>query len=273
MNAVRFCMHALVPIFAVVAFNPAYASNPIPITADEAFDAVQRQVFPGTEDPAIVVLVDVRDPQEILSSGAAAKVNEIAFLNGKENVEPDWGNVRLVHDGKFIEYYKDGRYNRVTVDKLESLSTEAISYNIKLWDQIETGFDESSLQSTADDFADALVGLIETTNPDVIILYCRTGGRSSYAGQLILNGEYTYKTVKYSSDLFPISYMGQVYEVDDPDGSNGRGGFSGYDYSNVFNGYAGFPGRMTDTQDVPSASWKDSGLPVKRAAKPLPPPE
>jgi rhodanese-related sulfurtransferase len=265
-------MHALVPLFAVVAFNPAYADDPIPITADEAFDAVQRQVVPGTDADAIVVLVDVRDPQEILSSGAAAKVNEIAFLNGKENVKPDWGEVRLVHDGKFIEYYTDGRYNRVAVDKVEKLTTEAISYNIKLWDQTETGFDGDSLQSTAEAFAEALVGLIGETGPDVIILYCRTGGRSSYAGQLILNGEYKYNTVTYSSDFFPTSYTGLVYEIDDPDGTNGRGGFSGNEYSNVFNGYAGFPGRLTDTQDVPSASWRDSGLPVTRA-KPLPLPE
>jgi hypothetical protein len=76
MKVVQFCMPVLVALFAVVAFNPAFASDPMPITADEAFDGVQRQVFPGTDASATVVLVDVRDPQEVLSSGAAAKVTD-----------------------------------------------------------------------------------------------------------------------------------------------------------------------------------------------------
>jgi rhodanese-related sulfurtransferase len=280
MKVVQFCMPVLVALFAVVAFNPAFASDPMPITADEAFDGVQRQVFPGTDASATVVLVDVRDPQEVLSSGAAAKVTEIAFLNGKATVEPEWGKVRLVHEGKFIEYdthgrykrAKHGRYNLAKVDTIKALETEAIAYNIKLWDQTDSGFDlqPTALQVAATAFAEDLVDLIDETDPDVIIVYCRTGGRSSFAGQLILNGSYTYDGNTYTSSLFPGAYEGEVYEIDDPYGTSGRGGFSGSDYSNVFNGYAGFPGRLTDTQEVPSASWKDSGLPVKRAAKPLP---
>lgn len=269
MKLVRLCIRVFVPLLAVIAFNSAFADQLYPITAEEAFNAVQRQMDPGTNVPATVILVDVRDPQEVLSSGAAAEVNEIIFLNGRR-IEPDWGKVRLVHNGKFIEYRTDGRYNRVKVDKLKALVTKAIAYNIKLWDQTESGFDEATFQADAEAFAASLVDLIDKTDPVVIIVYCRTGGRSSFAGQLILNGLYTYKDVEYLSDLFPGEYMGKVYEIDDPSGINGRGGFSGPDYSNVFNGYAGFPGRLTDTQEVPSASWKDSGLPVKRAAKPLP---
>jgi hypothetical protein len=89
-------------------------------------------MVPRSDWPATVVLVDVRDPQELLSSGAAAKVKEIVLLKGQANVEPEWGKVRLVHDGKFIEYHAHGRYNRVQVDSINALVTEPIAYNSKL---------------------------------------------------------------------------------------------------------------------------------------------
>jgi rhodanese-related sulfurtransferase len=155
------------------------------------------------------------------------------------------------------------------VDKVEGLIVEPIAYNIKIWDQTESGFDRD-FQATADEFGDKLSALIDDQTPNVIILYCRTGGRSGFAGQLILNGEYTYGGETYTSDTFPNGYSGEVYEIDDPSGANGRGGFSGSDYSFVFNGYAGFPGRLTNSQEVPSASWKDAGLPVIRKSKQMP---
>lgn len=157
MKLVPFWMRAFVPLFAIVALNPALADDPIPITADQAFIAVQQQVNPVTDESATVVLVDVRDPQEILSSGAAARVEEIVFLSGQANVEPDWGMVRLVHDGKFIEYQTDGRRNRVKMDEIEALFTRPIAYNIKLWDQTESGFDEDTYQATADAFAEGSI--------------------------------------------------------------------------------------------------------------------
>jgi rhodanese-related sulfurtransferase len=269
MKLARLCTRIFLSFLAVVVFEPAFADDPVPISAEEAFDAVQKHVFPGTDEPATVVLLDVRDPQEVLSSGAAAAVKEIRFLDGQGIVNPEWGKVHLVHNGKFIEYDIEGRHNRVMVDKIETLVTEPIAYNIKLWDQTETGFDleVDALQDAADAFAQDVHDLILPLDPDAVIVYCRTGGRSSFAGQLILNGSYTFRDVTYSSDLFPSSGAYNVYEIDDPAGNNGRGGFSGFDYSNVFNGYAGFPGRLTDTQQVPSVSWKDSGLPVVRKAK------
>ena len=56
-----------------------------------------------------------------------------------------------------------------------------------------------------------------------------------------------------------------VYEIDDPtpDSTGDVGGFEGSPYSEVYNGYHGFPGRLTGVQAVPSVSWKDTGLPIK----------
>jgi hypothetical protein len=64
-----------------------------------------------------------------------------------------------------------------------------------------------------------------------------------------------------------------VYEIDDPAGTPGRGGFQGSDYRNVYNGYLGFPSRPTKLQDVPSVSWKDSGLPMKTLLNPVSQPQ
>jgi hypothetical protein len=63
----------------------------------------------------------------------------------------------------------------------------------------------------------------------------------------------------------------KVYEIDvaEPSG-NGRGGFSGSNYSNAFNGHVGFPDRQTDERDYPSVSWLDSGLPITTIFMPIP---
>jgi rhodanese-related sulfurtransferase len=272
MKSLHLIEHGLLSLLAVVALTPAFADallQPEPISAEEAFDAVQRQVFPGTDSEATVILVDVRDPQEVLSSGAAAAVKEIVI--GGNTIEPKLGAVRLTKNGESIEY-RDAHGNLVSVAlrEITSLDIEAIAYNIKLWDQTESGFDlkPQALKKIARAFAKDLVALIDETQADVVIVYCRTGGRSSFAGQFILNGMYTFREDTFWSNRLP--YPIEVYEIDDPDGTNGRGGFSGPDYSGVFNGYAGFPGRSTVTQAVPSVSWKDSGLPVKRETKALP---
>jgi rhodanese-related sulfurtransferase len=87
---------------------------------------------------------------------------------------------------------------------------------------------------------------------EVVILYCRSGGRSTDC------------TYEFDTDAFSA-----VYEIDDPAGNRGFGGFEGNSYKNVYNGYRGFPGRQTGVQTVPSVSWKDLGLPMKTSINPL----
>jgi rhodanese-related sulfurtransferase len=229
---------------------------PIPITADEAFDAVTMQIDPETGLDTSVILVDVRDPIEYFSSGAAAEVTEIHLLKRGRDVVPDWGKVRLLHEGKFVEYRTGGRYQRTRVARIDSLDTAPLAYNFPFWRRTETGWDKS----TVDAFYDQLDGLDD--DYAVLILYCRTGGRSSLAGTLAING-------RVDPFLPPLAF-GKVYEIDDPEGENGYGGFSGASYNDSYNGYAGFPARLTDEQTVPSVSWKDAGLPVTRAFKQTP---
>jgi rhodanese-related sulfurtransferase len=277
MKSLHLIERGLLSLVVIVAFTPAFADDllqPEPITADEAFDAFQRQVYPRTDLDATVILLDVRDPQEALSSGAAAAVNEISLVGEEEIIEPEFGEVRLTASGESIEYRSKEANTLVVVpvQEIDSLDIEAIAYNIKLWDQTESGFDlkPQALKRAARAFAKDFVALIDETQASVVIVYCRTGGRSSFAGQLLLNGMYTFQGNTYSSNRLPYPYPIDVYEIDDPEGNNGHGGFSGPDYGGVFNGYAGFPGRITDTQGVSSVSWKDAGLPIKRETKPLP---
>jgi hypothetical protein len=74
---------------------------------------------------------------------------------------------------------------------------------------------------------------------------------------------HTIKGVDYYGTNFPHNASPlDVFEIDDPDGNSGKGGFSGSVYNTAFNEDAGFPGRETQKLEVPSASWKDAGLPV-----------
>jgi len=196
----------IIALFASSVVCAADDGAPSPITADQAFDAVTMQVDPDTGNPAYVLLVDVRDPGEYLSSGAAAAVEKIHFLRRGKTVEPKWGKVRLLDNGKFIEYripndhkrygrsrYDHTTYQRVRVDEIESIETTPLAYNVKLWGQTENGWDWSS--EAVDAFYETLKRLLESEQPDAVILYCRTGGRSSLAGQLVLNGYYNFQGV------------------------------------------------------------------------------
>jgi len=87
---------------------------------------------------------------------------------------------------------------------------------------------------------------------DVLIFFCRSGGRSEDC------------LVDFDTEPFYA-----IYEIDQPDGKSGRGGFEGTSYSNVYNGYRGFPERLTEIQENPSVSWKDAGLPIKTNVNPL----
>jgi len=279
MKLLRPSLRAALAIFAATAFGTVLAADPIPITADQAFDAVTMHIDPETGDPANVVLIDVRDPVEYFFNGAAAEVTKI-YLKGNRGkgraVAPDWGKVRLLHDGKFIEYWVDGRYQRTQVAQISDLGMEALAYNIPLWwyDVADGWGDLDERQDEQEAFVEAMAdfaanfpeeGSPDPDAPHKVILYCRTGGRSSIAGGLI------------AGSLFDAA---DVYEIDDPAHQNGRGGFSGPAWStsstayNGYNGYAGFPGRETPPdprEDVhASVSWLDSGLPVITTVKPLP---
>jgi len=254
MKPIPLLIRSLLLVAGVAVVGAASADPPIPITADEAFDAVQRQVFPGTTDGASVVLADVRDPSEVFSSGAAAAVTKIELVTGGGPILPDFGKVRLAQDENgepTLAYTVDGAPMSTLVGDVQTVVTEPIAVNVPFWRWTEVGW-----KKHAKNFYPVIGKLARDF--DVLILYCRTGGRSSLAGD----------------GVDPGLFVGGVYEIDDPDGQNGRGGLSGPDYGKVYNGYAGFPGRLTppdpQAEAHGSVSWVDSGLPLIRESKVLP---
>jgi rhodanese-related sulfurtransferase len=242
---------AAIPILGVALIGAALADPPIPITADEAFDAVIQQVVPGTTYSARVALIDIRDPIEYSFSGAAATVLKIHLNNSKGRtieIVPD-DKVRLIQGGKAIKYRVNGRYQRMLVSKIKAMDLEPLALNIPFWRRTADG--KSWNQDTAP-FYDAIEALADAY--DVLILYCRTGGRSSAAG----------------AGVDDLGLGVTVYEIDIADPNGGHGGFSGSPYKNAYNGYVGFPGRPTGNQQYESASWLDAGLPVTTQFRAVP---
>jgi rhodanese-related sulfurtransferase len=248
------------PNFRFVFLTVAMTSAAIPavaqaelvgITAEEAFDAVQTQTDPLTGADAKVALVDVRTRAEYSWVGTAAKVNKITLQDAKSwPIVPDLGKVKLVDEGKFLEYAVNGRHKRTQVAKVASLDTSPIAINVpyKLWDET------TATTPLNPEFGHDIDALAEA-GAEVLIVYCRSGSRSSTCGTQIDN-EGNFQA---------------VYEIDDPvpGSAGGVGGFEGSPYGEVYNGYHGFPGRLTDVQSVPSVSWKDTGLPIKIGVDPL----
>lgn len=249
-------IRSLVSLVALTLMGLTAADPPTPITADEAFDAVQQQIDPISGEETRVILVDVRDPLEVFFNGAAAQVTEIHLKdNGTESVdEPVNGKVRLLQNGELIEYEMattgGTELKLVELSKVTQLITEPIAINIPIWRRTEQEW-----KTNGKSFYPAVAKLARAY--DVVILYCRTGGRSSIAGDGIAPG------------LFAA-----VYEIDDPGGQNGHGGFSGPGYSEKYNGYAGFPERVTPpdpaSNDNGSVSWMDAGLPITQRVLPTP---
>jgi len=115
---------------ALTAFTAARAEPPtlVPITADQAFDAVAMQVDPVSGTGAPVYLIDVRDPYEVYMNGGPAAVEEIRLWGDAEGggTKPDYGKVRLVQEGKFVEYHVNGRYRRERVRDVEGMAAMSL---------------------------------------------------------------------------------------------------------------------------------------------------
>ena len=103
----------IIPVFMVIIFvfcGVSYADDisPIPISAEEAFDAVQTQTDPNSGESTRVALVDVRTRAEYFGVGAACQVDEIITTKG-ESIEPDYGKVLLSQNGRFLLFDLNGR--------------------------------------------------------------------------------------------------------------------------------------------------------------------
>jgi rhodanese-related sulfurtransferase len=217
---------------------------PVPITADEAFDAVQLQLDPITGEPADIVLVDVRSRAEFFWVGAACQVNEIILDN--RVFYPDYGKVKLLWHGLILKFNVNGRPIFMPVKKVQEIVLSPMAVNIpyKFWNE------DTATMETNTDFGIEIEDL--AVDFDTIIFFCRSGGRSEDC-----------------LDAFDPALFDNIYEIDQPDGKSGRGGFEGASYGDAYNGYRGFPDRFTQTQEHSSVSWEDTGLPIKTSVDPF----
>jgi rhodanese-related sulfurtransferase len=242
-------------VAALVIASPALAQEPvlpIPISSEQAYDAVMAQVDPLSGESKNVVLVDTRTRAEFYWVGTTAKVDQIVLHNGK-TLTPDMGKVKLTHEGKFLEFEAMGRPGRVQTATVDSVSLSPIARSIpyELWNETTGALEPNGMDFV--NFRTAVEALATDENVDVVIFFCRSGGRSQAC-------------LAY----FDTTLFDEVYEIDQPDGQSGYGGFEGTTYGSVYNGYRGFPGRMTYIQDHESVAWKDAGLPIKIGVNPLP---
>ncbi|MDY6986630.1 MAG: rhodanese-like domain-containing protein [Thermodesulfobacteriota bacterium] len=252
----RLCVIVL-SMTLVVAVTTARADDvPIPISANQAFDAVADQVDPVTGDPATVRIVDLRSAAEYYWVGTCAQVNRIVTKYGADIV-PDKGKAKLTLGGRLYQYKVKGLPKLFPVKYVESIETGLLRADIdgvvnipyKTWvdDYCEGDLCDKRLD---DKFKERIEGLAYDDGVEVVILMCRSGGRTSAC------------VVDFDTLLFTA-----VYEIDRPD-KDGRGGFEGTTYGNFFNGYRGFPGRATAVQEHGSVSWCDAGLPIVIGACP-----
>lgn len=246
----RLCVMVL-SMTLVMATATARADDlPVPISADQAFDAVADQVDPLTGDHATVRIVDLRAAAEYYWVGTCAQVNRIVTKYGADIV-PDKGKAKLTLGGRLYQYKVKGFPKFFPVKHVALVETALLRADIdgvvnipyKTW--VDDYCDGDLCDKPMDDnFKDRIEGLAYDDGVEVVILMCRSGGRSTDC------------VADFDTSLFTA-----VYEIDRPD-KDGRGGFEGTSYGNFFNGYRGFPGRATALQEHKSVSWCDSGLPI-----------
>jgi len=241
---------ALLMIFSGIVFAQN-TSTPklIPISAEQAFDAVQTQTDPITGDDKSILLVDVRSRAEFVWLGSACEVEEIITTKGNIYF-PDLGKVLLSQNGRFLKFEINGRNKRLQTKKVATIKLTPIVKNIPLlvWNE-----DQGALQPNGSNFQNFKEDIESLAGSyDVLIIFCGNGQRSSF-----------------SVNWFNTELFDALYEIDQPDGTNGMGGFQGPEYSGVYNGYQGFPERLTEIQEYPSVSWKDTGLPIKTWLNPF----
>jgi hypothetical protein len=279
MSLITVAAAAVTSAWAVV---PAQV-NPIPLTAEQAFDAVASQCLGGHcygVGTGAIKIVDVRTAEEAQLQGAPAKVVSITLKDGTI-FTPDNGKTILAKDSKQLEYTLAGKKKQTGLDKIASVATEQISVNVECaaWDP-----DNLTMVANAEAFSAGMAALAED-GVKVPITMCNSGGRSTLCPYKFMD-----ESVAPLFDAFyEIDRPGAQYTVTPlveaasggklPAGSHvaGLGGFNGNDYGNIYNANLGYPGRPTDKMPVlgyspadlaaggpngPSTSWKDAGLPI-----------
>jgi len=229
-----FTVALMVSMFAT---GIVYANGAVPITAEQAFDAYANQVDPATGYSANVAIVDVRTTAEYYWVGTCAKVDKIITTEDEEII-PDKGKVIL--NSSDLEFDVGGDPTTLNVEYVDEIVTSRIARHIPY----KTWKDKKCEPVLNKKFAKDIEALA-SEGIEVIIMMCRSGKRTCLC-----------------SECFDAGLFDAVYEIDQPDGKNGRGGFQGTSYGDAYNGFRGFPGRETSFQKHESVSWSDAGLPI-----------
>ena len=227
-------------VFTVSMFTTGivYANGAVPITAEQAFDAYANQEDPETGLPANVAIVDVRTTAEYYWVGTCAQVDTILTTKGEEFI-PDNGKVILkANNSSHLEFDVDGYPTTLNVEYVDEIDTSPIARHIPY----KTWKDKKCEPVLNKKFAKDIEALADE-GIDIVIMMCRSGKRTS-------------------DTEFDFSLFDAVYEIDQPDGKNGRGGFQGTSYGDAYNGFRGFPGKETSFQEHKSVSWSNAGLPI-----------
>jgi hypothetical protein len=172
-------------------------------------------------------------------------VDKIITTKGEE-IFPVNGKVILRANSRILEFEEvDGEPSALNVKHVYKIETSPIATHIpyKTWDDENCSYYED----VNDDFANEIEALAndEGEDIDIVIIMCRSGKRTN--GCMV---------------CFNFDFFDAVYEIDQPDGEDGRGGFQGTSYGDAYNGFRGFPGRKTSFQEHESVSWSDTGLPI-----------
>ncbi len=287
---------AMTPALAVYDF---YETGPIPITAEQAFDAVKSGCLPDTpEAPGAcygvgkVALVDVRTQEEIDFQGGPGQVDQVALKSGITFI-PDRNKAKYRVNppgltGQYLEYRLRGIRYLTPVQQIKSVTTSLLAKHAScsVYDGAEGAF-----RADPPGFSNAMADIADT-GVTVAITMCNSGGRSTQCPLNMLYQEVQDMfTAFYEIDQTGDQYITPaIFGLPDfvaagapPPGIHMAtlGGYSGGAYGGDYNGLIGWPGRRTAYQpktgwvttdpegdlrlnspNGPSVSWKDSGLPI-----------
>jgi len=221
---------------AEAADSAIHDNRPIAISAEEAFDAFADQIDPKSGESARVVIVDIRTKAEYFWVGTSGKVDKI-ITTSNNVIIPDKGKVKFFF-GSYIQTKRSGLILYLPISRISQMLTSPIAINIPC---LNWNAENCQLEKN-ENFAFEIQSL--SNFYDVVILMCRSGGRTSAC------------YLEFDNGLFK-----SVYEIDDSF-IGGTGGFQGSSFNNAFNGYRGFPGRNRSSFGDKPVSWSDSGLPV-----------
>lgn len=253
---------------AMVLNTAAAGPDPVPTTAEQAFDAVTSGVDPVTGiDYGIgkIVLVDVRTRAEYPFQGTAGKVDSIHLKGETATFVPDAGKATLTPDGRCLEYVVDGERKKTEVDSVAELIRSSIAVNIPCatWNE-----DAKQMDPAPEVFTSGIAELADDA-VEVLTTMCNAGGPSTACLVKFLPDELAARFKAFHEvDRAGDAYLNPRHKVH----LAGLGGFQGSVCEGVYNGYSGFVGRRTEMQPSqgwnqgrprgPSVSWKDSGLPI-----------